>query len=236
MGKLPVVLAGCPKQFVERRKRHLPELSDRANLQSLKDSAGHLSDTPQFSDRQRVEKRLYFIRLNNNEAIRLLQGTGDLGNKFVSGHADGGGQLQFRPDSLFDLPTDFGGASKQGFAPRDIEKGFVERKRFNQWSELLKNVSNLPGHGRVVINPRLNDDSMRAKSSGTTRRHGTMHSKLASLIIRRSHNPTTFRRTTNDHRLTNKRRILPLLNRGIESIHVDMQDHAEYIESRNVLM
>ncbi len=49
--------SGYPKQ---RGERHLPQPPDRANLQSLEDLVGDLSDAPQLPDRQRIEKRLYF--------------------------------------------------------------------------------------------------------------------------------------------------------------------------------
>ena len=120
------MLTGCPEQVIECGERHLPELTDRANAQLLKDLASDLSDAPQSPDRQRIEKRLNFTRFNHDETVRLLQSAGDLGNELVGGHADRGGQPEFLTDSLFDLPTNFGGGAKQQFAASDIKKGFVE--------------------------------------------------------------------------------------------------------------
>ena len=62
---------------------------------------------------------------------------------------------------------------------------------------------------------------------GTGRSHRTMNTEFAGHIVRRRNYATAFRRATDDHGLADERRGVAFLDRGVESIYVDVEDHAE---------
>ena len=76
-----------------------------------------------------------------------------------------------------------------------------------------------------MFHPRLDNDGVWTQAFGTDRGHRAMDAELAGFIIRGRDDSASFGRPPHDDRLPNERRIIAFLDRGVESIHVDMEDH-----------
>ena len=58
--------------------------------------------------------------------------------------------------------------------------------------------------------------------------HGRVDAEFARLVAGGAHHPTLRRRRPDDDRLAAQRRIVTLLDRGLERIHVQVEDHAKH--------
>ena len=71
------------------------------------------------------------------------------------------------------------------------------------------------------------ENRVRAELLRRANRHGRMHAELARLIARRRHHAAAVRVGAHDDGLPLERRILKLLHRNEEGVHVDVQNLAQ---------
>ena len=66
---------------------------------------------------------------------------------------------------------------------------------------------------------------MGAEPVGGDGGHGTVDAELAGHVVGRRHHAAAFGRAAHDHRLADQFGPVPLLDGGVEGVHVDVQDH-----------
>ena len=227
MGQVPEVLAAAAEAGLEHVQGPLAKLADGADAQPLEDLAALLADAPEPLDRQRIEELLHLVRLHDDQGVGLLQVAGDLGQELVGGHAHRGHQPQLLADRLLDLPPDLDRRAEQVLAAGHVQEGFVQRQRLHQRREPLEDFADLAGDFGVVVDPGRQVDAVRAEPMGGGGGHGTVDAVLAGDVVGRRHHAPLLRRAAHDDRLADQFRPVPLLDRGVEGIHVDVQDHRQ---------
>jgi hypothetical protein len=85
------------------------------------------------------------------------------------------------------------------------------------------NISDLLRDRLVDLEARLHEDKIRALPLRCNRRHGRPDAELASFVTRRRDNPTLAGCADRD-RFAVEIRIVSLLDRCVEGIHVDVDD------------
>src|SRR5580700_6774670 len=100
-----------------------------------------------------------------------------------------------------------------------IEVGFIERQRLDNGSVLSEYRTDLQRYLLVNVEPWLHEDQVWTFSAGAHRGHRGPDAECARLIARGCHD-TTFPRAADGDRLASKGRIVALLHRRIEGIHV----------------
>src|SRR5579872_706075 len=225
MSELPEVLAHAAKVLRESYEGHPADVADRANAQPIEGFTGDASHAPQSADRKRIEKTLDTGRIDNDEPVGLLDIAGDLGEKFIGGDADRRDEPQALSDLALDAPADFNRRTEEQLAPRHVDKRFVERERLDDRRKAIQDLANLFGHLGIKIEPGAQHDCVRTKPERGRCGHGAMNAELANGIIRRRHHAAPLGRPPDNERLPHELGPLAFLDRGVEGIHVDVEDH-----------
>src|SRR5439155_7118297 len=76
-----------------------------------------------------------------------------------------------------------------------------------------------------------NENAFGAKPARRDTRHGGANAELARFVAGRAHDAPLRGRTADDDRPATQRRIIALFDRGIESVHVEMENDAEHWSS-----
>ena len=166
-------------------------------------------------------------RLDDHESVRLFQVAGDLGQELVRRHADRGDQAETLADFLLDRPADADRGPEQRFAAGHVQEGFIQRQRFDQRRVLLEDRPDLVRDFRIVFHAWPQEDAVRAEPLGRDGRHGTVDAERAGHVVGRRHDAAAFRRSAHDHRLADQFGSVTLLDRSVEGVHVDVQDHRQ---------
>ena len=116
--------------------------------------------------------------------------------------------------------------AERGFRMRDVEIGLVQRQRFDQVGMAREDLAHLARHRLVAREIGRHEDRVRAQPLGAQRRHRGAHAELARLVARRADHRTRAS-PGHDHRPAAQGRIVALLHRSVERIHVDVHDLAE---------
>jgi len=224
-GQSPEMFTVGAEAARKQLERQPAEIGNRANTELLHDLATLPTDAPNLRDRQGVQKPLNVFGLDHDEAVRLLQVAGYLGQELVWRHTRGRDQPHFLADCLAGLSGDVDGRAEQPAAAGDIQERLIQRERFDQRRVAGKNLADLPRDFSVVIQPDRQENCLGAEPPGGSRGHGAMNPEVAGGVIGGRHDPALFGRTSHDDWPTDKFRTIPLLDRGVKSVHVDVNDH-----------
>ena len=156
-------------------------------------------------------------------SVRLLQVAGDFGDELVGANPGRGRQLRLAinqsPDDLRQWP----GRTRMC---RYVEIRFVERERLNERGEAMQDFANHRGFLAVNIEAGRHDNQVRAPLKGHESRHGRTHAELTRFVVTGGQNSAPIARATHADGLSFQRRLIAHLDRGVEAIHVEMDDGA----------
>ena len=133
-----------------------------------------------------------------------------------------------RGDARADLPRDRGGGAEVAQRLRHVQIGLVERQRLDQRRVVGEDRVDLPRHRLVHVEARRHEHELRAHPPRRHRGHRRAHAETPRLVARRRHH-AAFAAPADRHRPAAQRRVVALLDRGVERIHVDMDDPARRI-------
>jgi hypothetical protein len=157
------------------------------------------------------------------QAVRLGLGRQQLGHGLRRPHAHRAGEVELRPDVGADPVPDGAGVTEQPDGTCDVEEGLVEGQRLDQ-----RRVGAQDGHHRprslaVALEVAADDHQFGAQAAGPHHRHRAVDPE-ASGLVRGSGDDPSASLAPHDHRPSLQRRIVPLLDGGVEGVHVDVQD------------
>ena len=185
---------------------------------------GLRADAVEARDRKRSDERLALARRHHAQAVRLVLVAGKLGEELVVGDPGRGGEAGLGADPGADLLGDDGGDADPLQVLGDVEIGLVERERLDQLRIVGEDRADLLGDGAIGIEARLDEDEPGAAALRARRGHGRADAIVARLVARRSDHAAHS--AADRDRLAAQRRIVALLDRGVEGVHVDMDDLA----------
>ena len=192
---------------------------------------GNRADAPHALDRKRREssgKRWFaaFVELVQlDKRVRLAQITGDLGAELVVSHADRASQLKLRAHRSANRLADRAARAEQSERRSDIDEGFVEAERLDVGRVAAENLMNCPRNCGVRFEARRGHHRLRTKPHGLTHRHGAATAKLSCFVTGGTNNASPLK-TSDQHWLSAQRRIVALLDRCVERVHINMENDA----------
>ncbi len=212
-----------PEAHLELDQRARPEVSDRRHPHRGESGAGGLADTGELADRQRGEERLDLLRPDDEQAVGLLPVGGDLGEELVRRDAGRGGEGGLFADLAPDDARRLGRGREAGELLGDVEVGLVERQRLDERRVAKEDRPHPPRHLLVAREVGRHEDRLRTLALRGDRRHRRADPEPPRLVRRRAdHRP---RPRPGDHdRLPPELRPVPLLDRSVEGVHVDVDD------------
>ena len=160
-----------------------------------------------------------------HEAVGFVEVRGDLGDELVAGDTDGSRQLRRISDVGTDAARDADGITEQADAGRDVEKGLVEGEALHFGRDAPKYFEDLLRDIAVVVQTGVYANRVGATLQRFAHWHCRAHAKLARLVAC-GRNDTTLPLTTDEYGLSRKLGVIALLDRGIERVHIDVQDGA----------
>jgi hypothetical protein len=108
---------------------------------------------------------------------------------------------------------------------RHVEIGFVERERFDLRRIVSEDRVNFTRHGAIDVESRRYDHEVWAFARRRARRHCRVDAEFARLVAGGG-NDTALRGIADSDRATTQRGVVALLDRRVESVHVDVDDLA----------
>ncbi len=163
--------------------------------------------------------------MHDDEPVGLAKARGDLGGELVGRDPGGGGQPCVPADLILHGLGQLAGFRDRARPLAHVEIALVQGKRFDERRVLTQDRPDALGHVTVVIHPRVDNHQLGTESPGTEHRHGGPDPEPARFVGRRCHHGAP-RATADDDRLTRERGVIPLLHRGVEGVHVDVNDSA----------
>jgi hypothetical protein len=110
----------------------------------------------------------------------------------------------------------------QALGAGQIDKRFVDRQWLDERRELKQQPAHLASHARIFLHVRRDDGRVRTRGERLEHRHSRMHA-IGAGNVAAGRDDAAFAAADNQ-RLVGELRIVPLLDRGIEGIAVDMRD------------
>src|ERR1035438_815199 len=120
---------------------HRIDVTNCCNADSFHACLGYMSNPRDATHRQRQQKTLHLVRLNDEQTIWLLPIGRDLRQKLVRRHASGGRQVKLLTNLLTNHLRDTRRCWKLHLVLGQIQVGFVERKGFDQVCMPLKDFA-----------------------------------------------------------------------------------------------
>ena len=163
-------------------------------------------------------------RRDDAQAVGLVLVRGQLGEELVVGDAGRGGEAGLGADPGADLLGDPGGDADPLQILGDVEIGLVEAERLDQRRVIGEDRADLVRDRAIGVEARLDEDELGAAALGGDRGHGRADAVFARLVARRRDHAAHL--AADRDRLAPQLRIVALLDRRIEGVHVDMDDLA----------
>src|SRR5262249_32202118 len=148
------------------------------------------------------------LRLDDDEAVRLAEIAGELGEILVGRHADRSDEIQLRTDAGLDLLADFRRRPEQPLATANIEKRLVQAERLNERREGQEDRADVAGDLSVVTHAHGQKDAVRAEPAGRDAGHGAMDAELARFVRGGTDDAAAVGAAADDDRLAAQLRII----------------------------
>src|SRR5205823_9313300 len=108
-----------------------------------------------------------------------------------------------------------------------VQVRLVERERLYQRRDLPEDLEDLPRDLAVLAEIRPDDDELGAETDRARHRQRRPHAERARLVARGRDDAAALRTAADRDRSPAERRIVALLDRRVERVHVDVEDLAE---------
>ena len=212
--------AGRPPHHRDEQRLVEPgHLADGRDPDGVEPGGGDPAHPPQPLDREGMEEAELLVRRHHEQAVRLRDPARDLGEELRPRHADRDRQA----DALEHVPAqprgDLGRRAGEPPQPANVEERLVDREPLDQRGRVLEHLEHgLAGLG-VGRHPRLDDHRVRAEPARTGAAHRGADAVRLRLVAGREDDAAS-----DDHRPSAQARVVPLLDRREERVHVGVQD------------
>ena len=180
---------------------------------------GGRPDAPDALDGQRVQERELLAGGDDEQAVRLRHAARDLRDDLGRRDADGQRQADLLAHGPTEPDRDLARRSRDALEPADVEERLLERHPLDDRGRVLEDAEQRLARRDVGLEPRRNDDQLRAEAPGAPPAHRAAHAVPPRLVARR-HDHTASHRD----RTAAQPWVVTLLDRREERIGVRVQD------------
>ena len=223
-GAVEIIRIGA-EMLLQKGEWSVAQVGAGDDAQLLHPPRRHRPHAVEALDRQRGDEGGAFVRRDDAEAVGLVLVRCQFGDELVVADAGRGGEAGRVLNPRADLFGDRLGRAQAMAVFADVQIGFVERQRFDRVGIIGEDRADLVRHGLVHLEPWADEDEVGAAPDRGDRGHRRSHAERARLVTRRRHHAARPA-ATDCHRLAPQRRIVALFDRGVEGVHVDVNDLA----------
>ena len=108
----------------------------------------------------------------------------------------------------------------------DVQEGFVDGDRLEQWGVLAEDGHDLARHLGVAAALARDEHDLGAEAQRLGRGHGRVDAELARLVGRGGDHPAHLGPAADDHRHADQRGVVEPLDRHEEGVEVEVEDGA----------
>src|SRR4051812_12247810 len=177
-------------------------------------------------DLERLDEARPHLRCDDELAVWLAVVGGELGQEFVVGYPGRGSEPGALQDRRPDLGGDPAGPGNALQVLGEVEIGLVEREGFDERGVFLVDLPDLAGNRPVDLEARRHEDEFGTEAKRLHRGHGGADAELPRLVAGGGYD-AALARAADGNRPPAQRRIVALLDAGIEGVEVDMADLAD---------
>src|SRR6266571_5469428 len=207
----------------------LLHVADRLQADLLESIGGLGTDAQDLPDGERSEEFHDVVRLDDGEPIGLLEIGGDLRGRLRRGDADRAGESLLLPDRGLDLPGKVpSSAVIAATTGRHIEVALFDPGGLEVVGELAQEFHDLAAHAAIELEVRRDEDSIGAQPNRLDARHRRPDAEFPRFVARGEDDASGMlaRIGPDDDRLPFELRILADLQRGVEGVHVHMEQYS----------
>ena len=195
------------------------DLADRRDASVVQLVRRDRADTPEPLDRQPVEERQLTVGRHDEQAVGLGDPARHLRQELRPGHADRDRQAHALADLTAQAPCDLGRRPGQPPHPANVEERLVDREPLDGRGRILEDAKERLARLGVGGHPRRDDDRIGTEAPRLPPAHRGADAVRLGLVARRQHDPRS-----DDHRPAAQGGVVALLDRGVERVHVGMED------------
>ncbi len=230
-GEVPELDAEAPEELFEQRvvgARQIADVPEAAARQLL---LGHGPDAPDAAHGQRIEECAHAARRHLEQAVGLGRIARDLRDHLHRPDPDRHREPGLRAHPRAQALPHVGGRTEQALGAREVEERLVEREAFDRGREVAEYLEDGPGLARVLLHVSAQEDEVRAQAPRLVARHRRVHAEDPRLVARGRHDaPRPLRRRP--RALAAQLGMVALLDRGVERVHVRVEDAARASAAR----
>ena len=160
---------------------------------------------------------------DEQEAVRLGVGGGELGDEFGGGDAHGGGQAEPGPQFASDPSADAHGRAQAPSGAGHVEEGLVDADPLQHGRDLAQDLHDPSGDPGVDVVAHGQDDGVGAQPLGLGHGHGRAHPAGAGLVGG-GRNDAAPVLAAHDDGAARQVGALQQFDGGEEGVHVDVED------------
>ena len=176
--------------------------------------------------RQLLHEGVDIVWRDDKQPIGLAPVAGDLGEKLVGCHPRRHGNAHFLLHPMANGFGHTGGAAVVKRDLRDVQKGFVQRERLDQFGDIAIDGKHLACHGLVLRHVATNHREVRTAFERLSHGHGGVDAKRAGRIVTGGHHPALRHTAANGNGNLRQRGVVAHLDRRIEAVTVAVNDFA----------
>jgi hypothetical protein len=192
---------------------------------------GDPSDAPEPFDRQRVEEVQLAVGRHHQQPVGLGHAAGHLGEELGPCHPDRDRQADLLEDVAPQPHGDVGGRPGDPPQAADVEERLVDRQPLDQRRGLVEHAERRLARLGVGAHPGPDHHRLRAQQAGLCPAHRGADPVGLGFVAGREDDARP-----DDHRPAAQRRMVALLDRGVERVEVGVQDgrlagHRTYVRT-----
>jgi len=158
-------------------------------------------------------------RRDEEQPVGLAHAAGDLGQELCVRHPDGDRETDQVPDLATQMLCDLDRGPRDPLHSAHVKERLVDGERLDDRSGPPEDLEHTAARAGVGIKARRDDDRVRAQRLCSGAPHRRAHAASLGLVAGGKHDPAT-----DDHRAPAQRRVVALLDRGVEGVEVGVED------------
>ncbi len=173
---------GLAEHRLQRGKRGVGDVGDRAEAAAEERLLGRLPHSPERADRQSVQERQGLGGGDDEQAVGLAARARELGDELGGGRPDRAGETGLGVHAAADHGADLGGRAEEPAGSRHVEERLVDAERLHERRDVAEDAHDHARPVRVLLHVSADDGGLRAEAQRLGHGHGRADAEAPGLV------------------------------------------------------